>query len=102
MFYDPRDYGRKAEELLWRKVYYEVIQLMKHNKKVYNMYLTYIPQFIVLLVDGVYQFVTIKWRNLITANASEQLPRECIQDPPDSSHRLLPSPALQTAERLQS
>ena len=34
MFYDPLEYGRKAEEMLWRKVYYDVIQLMKHNKRV--------------------------------------------------------------------
>ena len=35
MFYDPLEYGRKAEELLWRKVYYDVIQLLKHNRKVH-------------------------------------------------------------------
>lgn len=34
MFLHPVDYGRKAEELLWRKVYYEVIQVIKTNKKV--------------------------------------------------------------------
>ena len=34
MFTEPVEYGRKAEELLWRKVYYEVIYLMKHNRKV--------------------------------------------------------------------
>lgn len=34
MFLHPADYGRKAEELLWRKVYYEVIQVIKTNKKV--------------------------------------------------------------------
>ncbi|XP_035290217.1 protein SMG5 [Anguilla anguilla] len=33
MFLHPVDYGRKAEELLWRKVYYEVIQMIKTNKK---------------------------------------------------------------------
>ncbi|XP_068180834.1 nonsense-mediated mRNA decay factor SMG5 [Antennarius striatus] len=33
MFLHPADYGRKAEELLWRKVYYEVIQVIKTNKK---------------------------------------------------------------------
>ncbi|KAI0220253.1 Protein SMG5 [Lamellibrachia satsuma] len=33
MLYGPLEYGRKAEELLWRKVYYDVIQLMKHNRK---------------------------------------------------------------------
>ncbi|CAG2257613.1 EST1B [Mytilus edulis] len=33
MFYNPSDYGRKAEEVLWRKVFYEIIQLMKHNRK---------------------------------------------------------------------
>ena len=39
MFHDPQEYGRKAEELLWRKVYYDVIQLMKHNKKVIDCYI---------------------------------------------------------------
>jgi len=39
MFYDPNEYGRKAEELLWRKVFYEAIQTMKQFKKV-----TSIPQ----------------------------------------------------------
>uniref|UniRef100_A0AAV2MFM5 Nonsense-mediated mRNA decay factor n=1 Tax=Knipowitschia caucasica TaxID=637954 RepID=A0AAV2MFM5_KNICA len=33
MFLHPVDYGRKAEEMLWRKVYYEVIQVIKTNKK---------------------------------------------------------------------
>uniref|UniRef100_A0A8C7I4B8 Nonsense-mediated mRNA decay factor n=1 Tax=Oncorhynchus kisutch TaxID=8019 RepID=A0A8C7I4B8_ONCKI len=33
MFLHPVDYGRKAEELLWRKVYYEVIQVIKTHKK---------------------------------------------------------------------
>ncbi|KAG8432059.1 hypothetical protein GDO86_019524 [Hymenochirus boettgeri] len=33
MFLHPVEYGRKAEEVLWRKVYYEVIQLIKTNKK---------------------------------------------------------------------
>ncbi|XP_049587392.1 nonsense-mediated mRNA decay factor SMG5 [Syngnathus scovelli] len=33
MFLHPVGYGRKAEELLWRKVYYEVIQVIKTNKK---------------------------------------------------------------------
>ncbi|XP_039270646.2 nonsense-mediated mRNA decay factor SMG5-like [Styela clava] len=33
MFSHPIEYGRKAEELIWRKVYYEVIQLVKSNKK---------------------------------------------------------------------
>lgn len=33
MFTHPIEYGRKSEELIWRKVYYEVIQLVKSNKK---------------------------------------------------------------------
>lgn len=37
MFLHPVDYGRKAEELLWRKVYYEVIQVIKTNKKVVTL-----------------------------------------------------------------
>jgi len=34
LFNYPLEYGRKAEELLWRKAFYEIIQLMKHNRKV--------------------------------------------------------------------
>uniref|UniRef100_A0ABM0MML2 Protein SMG5-like n=1 Tax=Saccoglossus kowalevskii TaxID=10224 RepID=A0ABM0MML2_SACKO len=33
MFLNPENYGRKAEELLWRKVFYDVIQLIKQNRK---------------------------------------------------------------------
>ncbi|XP_033634695.1 protein SMG5-like isoform X2 [Asterias rubens] len=33
MFLQPVDYGRKAEELLWRKVYYDVISVVRKNKK---------------------------------------------------------------------
>ncbi|ESO94590.1 hypothetical protein LOTGIDRAFT_232390 [Lottia gigantea] len=33
MFYNPSEYGRKAEEVLWRKVFYEIIQVVKQNKK---------------------------------------------------------------------
>ncbi|GAB1608259.1 protein SMG5-like, partial [Argonauta hians] len=33
MFYNPIDYGRKAEEVLWRKVFYDIIQLVKRNKR---------------------------------------------------------------------
>jgi len=36
LFYCPLEYGRKAEELLWRKAFYEIIQLMKHNRKVFH------------------------------------------------------------------
>ena len=38
MFYDPVEYGRKAEELLWRKVFYDIIQLIKNNRKVRNLF----------------------------------------------------------------
>jgi len=34
MFYNPLEYGRKAEEVLWRKVFYQIIQLIKQNRKV--------------------------------------------------------------------
>ena len=34
MFYNPLFYGRKAEEVLWRKVFYDIIQLIKHNRRV--------------------------------------------------------------------
>ncbi|XP_067932030.1 nonsense-mediated mRNA decay factor SMG5-like [Watersipora subatra] len=33
IFHDPTEYGRKAEELIWRKVFYEPIQTMKQFKK---------------------------------------------------------------------
>lgn len=33
MFYNPLFYGRKAEEVLWRKVFYDIIQLIKHNRR---------------------------------------------------------------------
>ncbi|XP_050402435.1 nonsense-mediated mRNA decay factor SMG5 [Patella vulgata] len=33
MFYNPGEYGRKAEEVLWRKVFYDIIQVIKHNRK---------------------------------------------------------------------
>ena len=36
MFYNPLFYGRKAEEVLWRKVFYDIIQLIKHNRRVYT------------------------------------------------------------------
>ena len=37
MFYNPVEYGRKAEEVLWRKVFYDVIQVVKKNKDVCMM-----------------------------------------------------------------
>jgi len=40
LFYCPLEYGRKAEELIWRKAFYEIIQLMKHNRKVFHSCLT--------------------------------------------------------------
>lgn len=33
MFYNPIEYGRKAEDVLWRKVFYQIIQLIKQNRK---------------------------------------------------------------------
>ena len=41
LFYCPLEYGRKAEELLWRKAFYEIIQLMKHNRKVSHSFVVY-------------------------------------------------------------
>lgn len=38
MFTNPKDYGRKAEDLLWRKVYYDVIQWLRQRRKVLNDY----------------------------------------------------------------
>lgn len=34
MFFNPIEYGRKAEEVLWRRVFYDVIQIVKHSKDV--------------------------------------------------------------------
>ena len=34
IFQHPKEFGRKAEELLWRKVFYEVIQKLKQYKRV--------------------------------------------------------------------
>ena len=34
MFTYPNEYGKKAEELLWRKVYYDVIHAVKNGRKV--------------------------------------------------------------------
>ncbi|KAL4227218.1 Protein smg5 [Mactra antiquata] len=33
MFYNPLLYGRKAEEVLWRKVFYDIIQIIKKNRR---------------------------------------------------------------------
>ncbi|KAL8616684.1 hypothetical protein ACOMHN_031666 [Nucella lapillus] len=33
MFLNPVEYGRKAEEVLWRKVFYQIIHMLKHNKR---------------------------------------------------------------------
>lgn len=40
MFYNPLYYGKKAEEVLWRKVFYDIIQLIKKNRRVSVLYLT--------------------------------------------------------------
>ncbi|GFO37961.1 protein smg5, partial [Plakobranchus ocellatus] len=32
MFFNPIEYGRKAEEVLWRKVFYDVIQVIKRSR----------------------------------------------------------------------
>ncbi|EDO42311.1 predicted protein, partial [Nematostella vectensis] len=34
IFNHPKEYGRKAEELLWRKVFYDVIQWLRQHRKV--------------------------------------------------------------------
>jgi protein SMG5 len=33
IFREPLEYGKKAEEILWRRVYYEIINIVKINKK---------------------------------------------------------------------
>jgi len=40
MFYNPLYYGKKAEEVLWRKVFYDIIQLIKKNRRVSLNYCT--------------------------------------------------------------
>ena len=30
----PKEYGRRAEERLWRKVFYDVIQKLRNHRKV--------------------------------------------------------------------
>jgi protein SMG5 len=34
MFRKPMEYAKKAEEILWRMVFYEIIHIIKSNKKV--------------------------------------------------------------------
>lgn len=56
MFYNPIDYGRKAEEVLWRKVFYDIIQLVKRNKRViiwYFLFIDKIKSLICLLFFGI-------------------------------------------------
>ena len=40
LFTYSEDYGRKAEELLWRKVFYDIIQKLKYFRKVKSCFLT--------------------------------------------------------------
>lgn len=34
IFKEPIECGKKAEEILWRRVFYEIINIVKSNKKV--------------------------------------------------------------------
>ena len=34
IFREPIEYAKKAEEILWRRVFYEIIHIVKSNKKV--------------------------------------------------------------------
>ena len=34
IFKEPIECGKKAEEILWRRVFYEIINIVKANKKV--------------------------------------------------------------------
>lgn len=61
MFLHPVDYGRKAEELLWRKVYYEVIQVIKTNKKVL---LNHYPSYQLGTDSGVYMLLTVCFNDI--------------------------------------
>lgn len=34
MFYNPIDYGRKVEDIIWRKCYYDPVQICRQQKEV--------------------------------------------------------------------
>ena len=34
IFKQPLEFGKKAEEILWRQVFYEIINIVKSSKKV--------------------------------------------------------------------
>ncbi|XP_044305073.1 protein SMG5 isoform X2 [Varanus komodoensis] len=76
MFLHPVDYGRKAEELLWRKVYYEVIQLIKTNKKHIHSHSTLECAYRTHLVAGIgfYQHL------LLYVQSHYQLELQCCID----------------------
>ena len=42
MFTDPVAYGKKAEDLVWRKVFYETVATVKKLNKVTNFINTFI------------------------------------------------------------
>jgi protein SMG5 len=37
----PLEFGRKAEEILWRRCYHDLMQYYKRHKKVYNYTIIY-------------------------------------------------------------
>ena len=41
LFTYSEDYGRKAEELLWRKIFYDLIQKLKYFRKVKSCFLAH-------------------------------------------------------------
>lgn len=46
MFFDPVGFGRRGEELLWRKGYYEVVSVAKRMHKVsLNILLAYVKMY---------------------------------------------------------
>lgn len=46
MFFDPVGFGRRGEELLWRKGYYEVVSVAKRMHKVsLNILLAYVKNY---------------------------------------------------------
>ncbi len=106
MFFEPVEYGRRAEELLWRKVYYDIIQLMKHNRKVclprtlrqFPVTFRTISKNSVLPTQQSGRTVFIR----LAANETEQNTGECIQNSFGWSSRILPPLALQTAARLHA
>lgn len=58
LFLDPLNYGKKAIELLWRKVYYEVVYAAKKLRESDNEYDSYLFTHIVCGIGHFHHFIT--------------------------------------------